>query len=56
MTLSWVGCQQELGGLIENGELSAAVRKLEAVERGRASDESENKLAEPLHAISALLV
>jgi hypothetical protein len=23
MTLSWVGCQQELGGLIENGELSA---------------------------------
>ena len=23
MTLSWVGCQQELGGLIENGEHSA---------------------------------
>jgi hypothetical protein len=31
MTLSWVGCQQDLGGLIENGELSAALRKLEAV-------------------------
>ena len=23
MALSWVGCQQELGELIENGELSA---------------------------------
>ena len=48
MTFPWVGCQQELGGLIENGEHSAAVRKLEAV---APSDPNLSRLTSRNHAL-----